>query len=104
MSSIESTSDYTAVPIRPDVGNLIFDFVIPAAGHSVVNVSIFRLRQNYMVTDVPVDWRVSHIERHTGRPLHQEMWRFHKHLLWENSQQGLSCFISGLSCTLQSIG
>ncbi|KIM81537.1 hypothetical protein PILCRDRAFT_821318 [Piloderma croceum F 1598] len=36
MSAIESTSDYAAV-LRPDVDNLIFDFVIPTAGHRVVD-------------------------------------------------------------------
>jgi hypothetical protein len=70
-SSIESTSDYAAVP---DVDNLIFDFVISTAGRSVVDVSIFALRQNSLVTDVPIDWRDSHIERHTKRLLHQEIW------------------------------
>jgi hypothetical protein len=93
-SSIESTSDYAAVP---DVDNLIFDFVISTAGRSVVDVSIFALRQNSLVTDVPIDWRDSHIERHTKRLLHQEIWWFHQHLLWENSHRGLSGLLSGLS-------
>jgi hypothetical protein len=97
MSSIESTNDYAAVALRPDVDNLIFDFVIPTAGHRVVDVSKISLRQNSLVTDVPVDWRDSHIERHTERLVHQEMWRFHQHILWENSHRGLSGLLSGLS-------
>jgi hypothetical protein len=74
MSSIENTSDYAAVHIRPDVDNLTFHIMIPTEGHIAVDVSIFSSRQNSLVTDVSVESRDSHIERHTGRLLHQEMW------------------------------
>jgi hypothetical protein len=101
MSSIESTNDYAAVPLlRSDVDNLIFDFMIPTAGREIFDVSIFYSGQNSLVIYVPVDWKDSHrdIERHTERLLHQEIWRFHQHLLWENSHRCLIGLLSGLSC------
>jgi hypothetical protein len=90
MSSTESIDD-------PDV-DLIFDFMIPTAGREVVDVSICSSGQNSLVIDVPVDWKDSHMERHTERLLHQEMRRFHQHLLWENSYRWLIGLLSGLSC------
>jgi hypothetical protein len=51
MSSIESTNDYAAVPLHPDVELIM----IPTAGREVVDVSIFSSGQNSLVIDVPVD-------------------------------------------------
>ena len=55
MSSIEITDDYAPVPLGLDVDNLILDFMIPTGEHEVVDVSIFSLRQNPLLIDVPVD-------------------------------------------------
>jgi hypothetical protein len=101
MSSIESTNDYAAVPL--DVDNLIFDIMIPTAGREVADVSIFSSGQNFLVNDVPVDWKDSHrdIERHTERLLHQEIRRLHQHLLRENSHRWLIGLLSGLSCRIR---
>ena len=96
MSSIESINNYAVVPLRPDV-DLIFNFMIPTAGHEDVDVSIFSSGQNSPVIDVPVDWKDSLIERHTERLLHQEMRRIHQHLLRENSHRWLIGLLSGLS-------